>query len=94
MSATSKSAKVLKEVTLPSGAKAVFYDRKGIALINAQRKAADDTSRISFALLSEIVEIDGKALLMEEMEEMGLFDVMELSKVLGELGKSGPTPSP
>lgn len=49
---------------------------------------------ISFALLSEIVEVDGKPCLMEDFEEMDLFDVMRLSEELGEMGKSGPTPKP
>jgi hypothetical protein len=85
---------VQKEITLPSGAKATFYRRKGVALINAQRKADGDASRVAFALLSEIVEVDGKPCLMEDFDEMDLFDVMRLSEVLGEMGKSGPTPKP
>ena len=91
---TTQKAGVLKEVTLPSGAQAIFYRRKGGALINAQRKAGGDTSRVAFALLSEIVEVDGKPCLMEDFDEMDLFDVMRLSEELGELGKSGQTPKP
>lgn len=85
-------AAVLKEVQLPSGAQAVFYRRKGIALINAQRKAGSDSSRVAYALLSEIVEVDGKPCLMEDFDEMDLFDVMCLSEELSNLGKSGQTP--
>ena len=91
---TKQKPGVLKEITLPSGAKAVFLRRKGKALMNAQRKADGDSSKISFALLSEIVEVDGKPCLMEDFEEMDLFDVMRLSEELGEMGKSGPTPKP
>ena len=91
---TNQKPAVMKEVELPSGGKAVFYRRKGVALINAQRKAGGDTSRVGFALLSEIVEIDGKPCLMEDFDEMDLFDVMFLSEELGSLGKSGQTPKP
>lgn len=87
-------AAVLKEVQLPSGSQAVFYRRKGIVLINAQRKVSGDSSRVAFALLSEIVEIDGKPCLMEDFDEMDLFDVMCLSEELGNLGKSGQTLKP
>lgn len=85
---------VLKKVLLPSGSVAVFFKRKGVALINAQRKADGDNSRTGFALLSEIIQIDGKTVLMEDIEQMDLFDVMRLSEVLGELGKSGQAPKP
>lgn len=91
---TNQKPGVLKEITLPSGTKAVFLRRKGKALMNAQRKADGDSSKISFALLSEIVEVDGKPCLMEDFGEMDLFDVMRLSEELGEMGKSGPTPKP
>jgi len=63
-------------------------------LLNAQRKAEGDASRISFALLSEVVEINGKPCLMEDFEEMDLFDVMRLTEEMGEMGKSGRTAKP
>jgi len=85
---------VFKEVVLPSGIQAVFFRRKGRALLNAQRKAEGDASRISFALLSEVVEINGKPCLMEDFEEMDLFDVMRLTEEMGEMGKSGRTAKP
>lgn len=95
-SETAKTANpaILKEDTLPSGAQVVFFRRKGKALMNAQRKADGDSSRVGFALLSEMIEIDGKPCLMEDIEEMDLFDVMRLQEVLGELGKFGQTAKP
>lgn len=85
----------VKAVPLPSGAKAIFYRRKGRALIDAQRAADGDTSRLMFALLAQVVEIDGKAPLMEDLEEMDLFDVMKLQEEFGSLGKpAGPPPKP
>lgn len=91
---TNTKPEVIKEVTLPSGAKATFYRRKGIALINAQRKAGGDSSRTSFAVLSEVVEIDGKLRMMEDFDEMDLFDVMCLNEEFSGLGKSGQTRKP
>ena len=91
---TNPNLVVLKEIPLPSGSNAIFYKRKGVALINAQRKAGGDSSRVAFALLSEIVEVDGKPCMMEDFDEMDLFDVMRLSEELGELGKSGRTAKP
>lgn len=76
----------IKAVTLPSGAEAIFYRRKGRALVAAQRAAAGDASRMAFALLAEIVEIDGKKPLMEEIEGLDLFDVLKLQEEFGELG--------
>lgn len=92
--AASNNPAVAREVTLPSGAKAVFFRRKGAALTRAQRKADGDAGRMGFALLSEVVEIDGRAPLMEELEEMDLFDVMRLQEEFGELGKAGPAAKP
>lgn len=92
--APAQDPNVYRVETLPSGAKATFYRRKGRALMNAQRKADGDASRMSFALLSEVVDINGKAPLMEELEEMDLLDVIKLQEVFGELGKSGPAAKP
>jgi hypothetical protein len=85
----------IKAVELPSGAKAVFFKRKGRALIEAQRAADGDSSRLMFAILARVVEIDGQAPLMEDLEEMDLFDVMKLQEEFGGLGKpAGPLPKP
>lgn len=92
--AVSANGQIAKEITLPSGALAVFYRRKGVALTRAQRKAEGDSSRMGFALLSEVVEINGRAPLMEELEEMDLFDVIHLQEAFGELGKAGPAAKP
>ena len=87
---------VLREVTLPSGATAVFYKRRGKALVNAQRSAAGDSSRIAFALLANIIEVDGLPVLMEDLDEMDLFDVLKLQEIFGELGNvtAGPPATP
>jgi hypothetical protein len=78
----------IKSVELPSGAQAVFFKRKGRVLVDAQRAADGDPGRMAFALLARVVEIDGKPPLMEDLEEMDLFDVIKLQEEFGGLGKS------
>lgn len=86
----------IKRLPLPSGSVAVFYRRKGRALSMAQRAAGEDTSRMAFALLAQMVEIDGRQPLMEDLEDMDLLDVLKLQEEFGNLGKAsaGPTAKP
>jgi hypothetical protein len=85
---------IIDTIILPSGVQAVFYRRKGRALIDAQRAAGDDSSRLMFALMAQVVEIDGKSVLMEDIEDMDLMDVLKLQEAMGSLGKPGPAPKP
>lgn len=89
---------VMRKLTLSTGSVARFHRCKGTALVNAQRKSGDDSSMMTFALLSEMITIDGKAVLMEDLVQADLFDLLKLQGVFGELsgamGKVSPTPSP
>jgi hypothetical protein len=67
----------MKEITLPSGKTANFKDGKGRDLLNAQRKAKTP-DEILFALIAEIAEIDGEAVIYEDLLEMDLEDVLAL----------------
>ena len=67
----------MKEILLPSGKAAKFKDGKGRDLLNAQRKAKN-SDEILFALIAEIVEIDGQSLIYEDLLEMDLEDVLAL----------------
>lgn len=67
----------MKELTLPSGKTAKFKDGKGRDLLNAQRKAKTP-DEILFALIAEIAEIDGTAVIYEDLLEMDLEDVLTL----------------
>nr|VFK17443.1 MAG: hypothetical protein BECKLPF1236B_GA0070989_111711 [Candidatus Kentron sp. LPFa] len=90
---TASGHPILKELTLPSGKKATFLKRRGVALLNAQRKMKGDPSLMTFAMLSETVEIDGKPVLMEAFQdEFDLFDVLTLNNEFSDLGKSSPMP--
>lgn len=67
----------MKEITLPSGKVANLKDGKGLDLLNAQRKAKN-SDEILFALIAEIAEIDGEAVIYEDLLEMSLEDVLAL----------------
>ncbi|MBI3584196.1 MAG: phage tail assembly protein [Nitrospinae bacterium] len=67
-----------KEIVLPSGKKATLRKGKGRDLFNAQRKAKDP-AEMQWALLSELVEIDGKKVVFEDLLEMDLPDVYMLN---------------
>jgi len=67
----------VKELILPSGKTAKFKDGKGRDLLNAQRKAKT-SDEILFALIAEVTEIDGEAVIYEDLLEMDLEDVLAL----------------
>lgn len=67
----------MKEIILPSGKIAKFKDGKGRDLLNAQRKA-QTSDEILFALIAEVAEIDGEAVIYEDLLEMPLEDVLAL----------------
>lgn len=67
----------MKEITLPSGKKAVIRDGKGKDLLNAQR-IAQSPDEIIYALLAELVMIDGTKHVYEDVLEMPLTDVLVL----------------
>lgn len=67
-----------KEITLPSGAVATRLDFKGKHVRAAQRLADGDPSKSLFAIISVVTLIDGKPILMEDIDEMGGPDVIAL----------------
>lgn len=67
----------MKQLNLPTGKTAVFKDGKGRDLLNAQRKAKTP-DEILYALIAEITEIDGEAVIYEDLLEMPLEDVLAL----------------
>lgn len=78
-----------KVITLPSGKVASCSHGTGLTLMNAQRvvgiKNADDTVKLVFALIAQLVTIDGRAIVFEDLLEMDLLDVLALQgEVLGE----------
>lgn len=67
-----------KEITLPSGAVATKLEFKGKHVRNAQRLADGDQSMALFALISVATLIDGKPILIEDIDEMDGRDVIVL----------------
>lgn len=73
----------MKELMLPSGKKAVIREGKGRDLLNAQR-IAQSPDEIIYALLAELVTIDGTKYVYEDVLEMPLTDVLALqAEIMG-----------
>ena len=66
-----------KELTLPSGKIAIIEKGKGKDLLQAQIKAKN-SDEIPYALIAELVEIDGQKLVYEDILELDLEDVIAL----------------
>lgn len=66
-----------KELVLPSGKIAIIEKGKGKDLLQAQIKAKT-SDEIPYALIAELVEIDGQKLVYEDILELDLEDVIAL----------------
>lgn len=66
-----------KEITLSDGSKAVIGQFKGYHIAQA-RKLTDDPNQLISAIISLVVNIDGKPILMEDLDQMDGFDVLAL----------------
>lgn len=66
-----------KTLILPSGKTAEIRQGKGYDLLQAQMKAKN-SEEIPYALIAELVEIDGTSLVYEDILEMDLSDVVAL----------------
>lgn len=63
------------EFTVPSGKKIVMRRGKGRDMVNALRKARD-TNEVQFALLAELITVDGNPIIYEDLLDMDLPDVL------------------
>lgn len=82
-----------KTLTLPSGKIATIENGKGRDLLQAQMKAKT-ADEIPYALIAELVEIDGQKLVYEDILELDLEDVITLqAEVSGKFEKKTPTPA-
>ncbi len=77
-----------KTLILPSGKTATIRQGKGYDLLQAQMKAKN-SEEIPYALIAELAEIDGQALVYEDILEMDLSDVVALQ---GEISGKFQTP--
>lgn len=67
-----------KEIILSDGRKAQVLPFKGHHIRQAQKLMGDDTSMFLFALIALCVEIDGKPVLVEDLDHMEGKDVLKL----------------
>lgn len=73
--------------TLPSGAVATIRAAKGRDLIQAARMAgSNDGIRLTFGIIAVLTRINGRPIVVEDIEEMNLMDVMTL---MGEVQGNG-----
>lgn len=72
-----------KEITLPSGAVATLNPYKGKHIRQAQKLSNGDETKLVPAIIASTVLIDGKPIVMEDLDEMHGPDVL---KLMGEFG--------
>jgi hypothetical protein len=73
-----------KEIILSDGRKAVIKDGKGRDLFEAMRLASEP-GEISKMLLVRLVEIDGKAITEDDIDELPLPDAVKLLDAMSDL---------
>ena len=76
----------VREMTLPSGRTALVRKGKGRDLMRAHRAVAANPEPIAveFALIAELVQLDGKPVVYEDVLAMELADVLALhAEVMG-----------
>src|ERR1700682_1192729 len=83
-------------LVLPSGRNAAIRRGFGRDLMRAQRVvgASSDPSAVVFALIAELVEIDGEKILYEDLLAMDLNDVLALQSEVAGANFQGPPPAP
>jgi hypothetical protein len=82
-------------LVLPSGKNATLRKGFGRDLMRAQRVvgASSDPSAVVFALIAELVEIDGEKIVYEDLLAMDLNDVLALQSEVAGANFQGPPPA-
>jgi hypothetical protein len=96
VSVTPDGSQSERTVTLPSGRSAAIRRGIGRDLMRAQRAArSSEPAAIVFALVAELVRIDGKPMVYEDVLAMDLADVLVLQEeVVGENFQEAAFPPP
>ncbi len=83
-------------LTLPSGKSAAIRRGFGRDLMRAQRVVgvSSDPNAVVFALIAELVEIDGEKIVYEDLLAMDLNDVLALQSEVAGANFQGPPPAP
>ena len=81
---------------LPSGRSAAIRKGVGRDLMRAQRVVglSSDPNAVVFALIAELVEIDGEKIVYEDLLAMDLNDVLALQSEVAGANFQGPPPVP
>ena len=81
---------------LPSGKSAAIRRGFGRDLMRAQRVVgvSSDPNAVVFALIAELVEIDGEKIVYEDLLAMDLNDVLALQSEVAGANFQGPPPAP
>jgi hypothetical protein len=81
---------------LPSGKSAAIRRGLGRDLMRAQRVVgvSSDPNAVVFALIAELVEIDGEKIVYEDLLAMDLNDVLALQSEVAGANFQGPPPVP
>jgi tRNA splicing endonuclease len=73
-----------KEFELPSGKKVVIYPGKGFHSNRAMKECEGDTSRYIVCFMALLVEIDGKKVTSEDLEDLSSKEYMKLQTEFSE----------
>jgi hypothetical protein len=72
-----------KRIELPSGKIAECIEAKGKHILEAQRQSSEDGNKLIFALIAVCTKIDGKQIVMEDIEELPSADCFKLMAEFG-----------
>ena len=70
-------------LVLPSGKTAIMKPYKGKQIRQAQKAAGGDETKLVYAIIALTTEIEGKPIVMEDLDEMSGPDVL---KLMGQFG--------
>ena len=73
-----------KVIILPSGVKAEIISGKGKHAQKALQLTGGDQSKYLGALMAQLVLIEGKPIVMEDLDEMSLRDYIAISEAFSE----------
>ena len=83
------SKKVFTRTTLPTGLEAVIYEGYGRHYFNALRKAHGDTTQLLKFRLVELLEVEGKALTEDDVDNLHIRDINFSAEVLQSMMTNG-----
>lgn len=80
---------VFTKTTMPSGSAAVIYECYGRHYLKALQRARGDAAELFRCLMLQLLEIDGKALTEEDLDNMHVRDIAFASEVLTSMMTDG-----